>query len=150
MKAYPRQQTPPRSVPSKDSLLGPMRTCEHGVHGRGVKSCGVCLDAAYDARGVEIERLTAALKACETHDYRALIEAHDAEVGRLTAANGQLHAHGTDMWAEVKRLREDMASMRVFIQDCIDTGHDRGALGNLYACRDIIDRRSPETSEQQP
>lgn len=31
----------------------------------------------------EIERLRAALKACETHDYRALIEAHDAEIERL-------------------------------------------------------------------
>jgi hypothetical protein len=34
----------------------------------------------------ENERLRAALKACETHDYRTLIEAHDAEVGRLRAA----------------------------------------------------------------
>jgi hypothetical protein len=39
-------------------------------------------------RMAEIEQLREALKVCETHDYRALIEAvvHDAEVGRLQAA----------------------------------------------------------------
>jgi hypothetical protein len=37
-------------------------------------------------------------------------------------------------------LREMLASIRVFAQDCIENGHDRGQLGNLYAIRDLCDR----------
>lgn len=37
------------------------------------------------------------------------------------------------------QLVEALQSIRVFAQDCIETGHDRGALGNLYAIRDLCD-----------
>jgi hypothetical protein len=34
---------------------------------------------------------------------------------------------------------ERLESIRIFARDCIDTGHDRGALGNLYAICDRCD-----------
>lgn len=34
---------------------------------------------------------------------------------------------------------EALPSIRVFVQDCIETGYDRGSLGNLYATRDACD-----------
>lgn len=35
---------------------------------------------------------------------------------------------------------EAMHSVRVFVQDCIESGHDRTMLGNLYSARDVIDK----------
>lgn len=32
-----------------------------------------------------------------------------------------------------------LKAARLFVQDCIETGHERGRLGNLYATRDEID-----------
>jgi hypothetical protein len=36
---------------------------------------------------------------------------------------------------------EALASIRVFAQDCIENGHDRGQLANLYAIRDLCDSK---------
>lgn len=35
---------------------------------------------------------------------------------------------------------ELLERVRFFIQDCLDTGHDRGVIGNLMSARDDIDR----------
>lgn len=105
------------SAPSKQStLVERLRDNAQGIN-LGAEGMGWGPADLYAAAADEIERLTAALAACQTHDYRQIIE-------------------------ESERLREGISSMRVFIQDCIETGHDRGQLGNLYACRDIIDRCS--------
>ncbi len=54
--------------------------------------------------------------------------------------------------------RDDaLASIRVFTQDCIENGYfDKGALGNLYAIRDLCDRiakgetKAPQDWEAPP
>lgn len=47
-------------------------------------------------------------------------------------------------------LLDTLQSVRVFVQDCIVTGHDRGSLGNLYAARDAIDRAIAKATGAQP
>ena len=48
--------------------------------------------------------------------------------------------------------REALESIRIFARDCIDTGHDKGALGNLYAITDLCDAMlaAAEGVQEQP
>jgi hypothetical protein len=40
---------------------------------------------------------------------------------------------------ELQRLCDALRAVRLYVQDCIETGHDRTMLGNLYSARDEID-----------
>ena len=51
---------------------------------------------------------------------------------------------------ELQAAREALESIRIFARDCIDTGHDRGALGNLYAIVDLCDRHAALAASGEP
>jgi len=40
--------------------------------------------------------------------------------------------------ARVGVLEEALRDARVFVQDCLDMGHDRASIGNLMSARDVI------------
>lgn len=46
-----------------------------------------------------------------SEDHYKVVAQRNAEIERLTAANGQLEAHGHEMWSEVKRLRAALKSI---------------------------------------
>lgn len=55
---------------------------------------------------------------------QALVTWQYGEIERLETANGQLQAHGHEMWAEVKRLRAALTDARDCMLRCQKTGHE--------------------------
>jgi hypothetical protein len=53
--------------------------------------------------------------------------------------NGENYIRAEAAEARATRAEEALKDVRVFVQDCLDTGHDRGSIGNLMSARDVID-----------
>jgi hypothetical protein len=58
---------------------------------------------------------------------------------RIILARAFLRIH--ELESSLTARDDALASIRVFAQDCIENGHDRGHLGNLYSIRDLCDSK---------
>lgn len=63
----------------------------------------------------------------------------DAKAPDVFAQLEKLGATANRIADERNAFRDALKAVRVYVQDCIDTGHDRTMLGNLMSARDEID-----------
>lgn len=130
----------PPSVPSNLSTLAPMHRCEHGVYKRSdsVKGCGLCLDAAYDARGTEIERLRAAIMVM----HQAILEfSHARDVGPGWYTRGERGlTQQVDMW-----IRKGIAAFASCSTD--ETPVKHGEVHPVF--KPILDAIAPATKDAE-